>query len=515
MTSEDMEIGKSVRYEGYGSAEFATPVIRAEGPTIVNSDERGNTVATMQVESVPTASSIDAGITVLFRDFFNNMNKRTLCTLEVKCSNGVFSAMEQTFRNPSVDVPNQKATIEFRCFRSFFDTDRAAAYWRLPIWNFNGDLRPSMSMRNVEHPLRLSQDNPISAFEFLGEIAFVEMVPGYKELLGHQENGDRNSRVTAVMVGSAKTQPTTWEGLESWFPFDFLNLLGFASGSRVGVPWIEFLDAEGRIVKRIHTHLGTNKYETGRAFIHEPINRGGLGRLLTCAGMSPEFDKTYLRVAMNHLLLGVRYSQALEDKISHLSRGLDALAGEFGLGTQYLLERADDSVKSQVKDVLRSASSQIADMAREQDARGFVDMASSLRRIAERAISTPANVDRDFGLTVMSLLERFGLNDAAVVDTYYQSNPRADGKKWHQVLSHYRGLSQHGGAFRVRTKEHSPLEIYKLSNHLADIIARIILKQLGYDGEYQRATLTWRDSNGLDWVTPSTPAAQLGYGSDD
>jgi hypothetical protein len=515
MPSQDIEIKNTLRYEGYGSAEFGMPAIRVEGPTVVNTDERGNTVSTMQVERVPSAASMDAGITLLFRDFFNNMNKRTPCSLQVKCSDGVFSATEQTFRDPSVDVPNQKATIEFRCFRSVFDTGRAAAHWRLPIWNFNGDLRPAMSMRNVEHPLRLSQDNPISAFEFLGEIAFVEMVPGYKELLEHQENGDRNPRVTAAMVGSAKTQSTTWEGLESWFPFDFLNLLGFASGSRVGAPWIEFLDVEGRIVKRIHTHLGTNRYETGRAFIHEPINRGGLGRLLTCAGMSPEFDKTYIRVAMNHLLLGVRYSQALEDKISHLSRGLDALAGEFGLGTQYLLDRADDSVKSQVKDVLGSASSQIADMAREQDARGFVDMASSLRRIAERTISTPANVDRDFGLTVVSLLERLGLDDAAVVDAYHKSNPRADGRKWHQVLSHYRGLSQHGGAFRVRTKEHSPLEIYKLSNHLADIIARIILKQLGYDGEYQRATLTWRDSSELDWVRPSTPAVQLGYGSDD
>ena len=43
----------------------------------------------------------------------------------------------------------------------------------------------------------------------------------------------------------------------------------------------------------------------------------------------------------------------------------------------------------------------------------------------------------------------------------------------------------------------------------------MILKRLGYDGEYQRATVTWRDSSGINWVTPSTPAAQLGYGSDD
>jgi hypothetical protein len=514
--AEGMGLENKLRYEGYGSAEFGTPAIRVSGPTVVNTDERGNTVAEMQVEKVPTASSIDEGITHLFRDFFNNMNKRTPCTLRVECPDGVFSATEQTLRDASIDLPNQKASIEFRCFRGQFEVPGAAtAFWRLPIWNFHGDLGPALRLPKTVHPLRLSEENPASPFEFLAELGFVELVPGHKELLAQQKNGDRNPRVTAAMVGATAGHLTTWEALESWFPFEFLNLLGFASGSRVGAPWIEFLDAQGHITKRVHVHLGTNRYETGAAFVHDIINRGGLGRLLTCAGKSAEFEKTYLTVAMNHLLLGVRDSQTLQDKISHLSRALDALAGEFGLGTQYLLERIDDDIKSRVKDALRSASSQIEELAREQDATGRNDVASSLRRIADRTLSTPANVDRDFGLAVISLLERFGLNDAAVVEAYYQANPRTDGRKWHQVLSHYRGLSQHGGAFRFREKDHSPLEVYRLSNHLADIIARIILKRLNYDGEYQRATTTWRDSSPLDWVKPTTPATQLGYGNDD
>jgi len=515
MTSQATEDKSTMRYEGHGSAEFGTPVMRVEGPTVVNTDERGVTTATMQVEKVPNASSMEAGINLLFHDFFKNMNKRTPCSLQVVCSDGIFSATEQTFREPSVDVPNQKATIEFRCFRSFFDTGKTAAYWRLPLWNFHGDLRPPMANRGIEHPLRLSQDNPLSTFEFLDEIGFVEMVPGYKDLLQQQENGDRNPRVTAMIVGSAAMQVTTWEGLDPWFPFDFLNLLGFASGARVGAPWIEFLDSSGRIVKRIHVHLGTDRYESARGFLYDVINRGGLGRLLTCAGKSKEFDKTYFRVAMNHLLLGIRYSQALEDRISHLSRALDALAEEFGLATQYLLDGADDSVRAKVKETLRLASMNVAVVAREEDARGATEVASALRRIAERTVSTPANVDRDFGLAVIALLQRFGLNDAAVVDTHYNSNPRSDGRKWHQALSHYRGLSQHGGAFRVRQKEHSAIEVYKLSNHLADIIARILLKQLNYDGEYQCSTTSWRNSQTLDWVTPSTTANALGYGSEE
>jgi hypothetical protein len=234
--------------------------------------------------------------------------------------------------------------------------------------------------------------------------------------------------------------------------------------------------------------------------------------LLTCAGRSSEFRKTPLRVAMNHLLLGIRDSQALEDKISHFTRALEALAEEYGLGTQYLLEAADDALRLRVKDALKSASAEISSIAREQEAAGRMDLAASLSKVAERTLSNPANKDRDFGLTVLSLLDRFGLHDAAVVEVYYKSNPRPDGSKWHQVLSHYRGLSQHGGAFRFTEGEHSAVEVFRVAQHLADIVARIILRQLSYDGEYQRATARWQDAKTMDWVTPTTPPIELGYG---
>jgi len=513
---EEIKLDTNPRYEGYGSAEFGNPTIRVNGPAVVSTDARGKTTAEMKIENVPSASSPDEGFASLFRDVFGITNTRTECIVRVDCAEGAFFAAEQASRSANIDFPGRKASIKFDCFRSeFVNPSVSSIYWRLPIWNFHGDLRPAMSMPEAMHPIRLSDDTPASSFEFLGELGFIKFVPDYKELLEKQKNGDRNPRVTAVMVGAAAGHPTTWESLDSWFPFDFLNLLGFASGSRVGAPWIEFLDAEGHVAKRVHVHMGTNRFETGDAFIHDIINRGGVGRLLTCAGKSAEFKKVYLTIAMNHLLLGVRDSQTVQDKISHLSRALDALAGEFGLGTQYLLESASDSVRSRVKDVLRTAATQIAEMAGEQDAIGRKDVASSLRRIVERTKSTPANVDRDFGLTVISLLERFGFHDATVVNTYYQSNPRSDGRQWHQVLSNYRGLSQHGGAFRFREKEHSPVEVYRLSIHLADIIARIILKQLNYDGEYQRATGRWRDSHELDWVMPDTPAIELGYGRAD
>lgn len=516
LSADKIGINATLTYEGSGFAEFGNPSIQVNGPTVVKTDQQGNTTAEMRVENVPSSPSLDEGLNRLLHDAFKNMTKRTACALSVVCPNGVFTANQQTFAFPSIDFGKRKASIEFRCNRSQFENpDVATVYWQLPIWNFHGELRPAMAMPKFMHVLRLSDETPLATFEFLGEMGFIEFAPGYKELIEQQKEGDRQPKLTATMVGATAGQATSWDALDSWFPFEYLAVLGIASGSRVGAPWIEFFDAQGNLAKRIHVHLGTNRYETGHSFINDIIHRGGLGRLLTCAGKSPEFNKTYMRIAMNHLLLGLRHSQSLQDRISHLSRALDALAGEFGLRTQYLLEHADDAAKGPVKEVLRLASLQIEGLAREQDDLGRTDVASSLRRIAERTISTPANVDRDFGLSVLALLERFDLNDASVVDAYYRVNPRADGRCWHQLLSQYRGLSQHGGEFRFREREHSPIEVYRLSNHLADIIARIILKQLGYDGEYQRATATWRDSHSLDWVTPSTLAEELGYGREE
>ncbi len=509
-----MEFKTELRYEGPGSAEFGEPTIRVVGPTVVTTDELGTTVARMEVTEVPTSDSLVDGISGLSRDLFESLNTGSgSCKLLVDCANGQFSASEHVSRNHNINLKKPSASIAFRCHRAQFDAAEVAAkYFRLPIWNFHGELRPAQWPPKVAHPLRLSNDNPAWPFELFGEIGFVEYIPGYKELIEAQKDGDRNPRVTAMMVGATGGHAATWNDLRAWFPFDFLNLLGFASGTRVGAPWIEFLDAEGRLARRTHVQLGTSLYQSGEGFLNDVIHRGGLGYLLTCAAKSPEFQKSYLRVAMNHLLLGIRDSQALEDKISHFAGALEALAEEYGLGTQYLLEAADDALRLRVKDALKSASAEISSIAREQEAAGRMDLGASLRKVADRTLSNPANKDRDFGLTVLSLLDRFGLHDSAVVDAYYTTNRRPDGRKWHQVLSSYRGLSQHGAAFQFSTGEHSAVEVFRLTSHLADIAARIILKQLGYDGEYQHATAKWPDSKTTDWVMPTTPPIELGYG---
>jgi hypothetical protein len=157
--------------------------------------------------------------------------------------------------------------------------------------------------------------------------------------------------------------------------------------------------------------------------------------------------------------------------------------------------------------------SQIREVAKKRGETDDVIAAAVLDRIAERTFTTPTGVDRDFGVAVVDLLQRFELHDAAVASAYLAENPRA-GRSWSQLLSQYRGISHHGGAFEFESGEHDALEIFRFANHLGDIVIRILLKQLGYDGEYQRRNSKWSDAKRIDWVNANTPPYEIGFGKD-
>jgi hypothetical protein len=115
MITEGIGINTTLKYEGRGFAEFGKPTIRVNGPTVVSTDQRGNTTAEMHVENVPTSSSLDEGLNRLFDDAFKNKTKRTACALIVDCPTGVFTANQQTF---ACGLHDGRRTITFRDCRT-------------------------------------------------------------------------------------------------------------------------------------------------------------------------------------------------------------------------------------------------------------------------------------------------------------------------------------------------------------------------------------------------------------
>lgn len=139
--------------------------------------------------------------------------------------------------------------------------------------------------------------------------------------------------------------------------------------------------------------------------------------------------------------------------------------------------------------------------------------ANAALNTVEGRVTNAANTERKFGLALADLLERFGMPDAGIVDGYYKAEPRADGREhWVDVVSHYRTDAIHHGYLDLEAGGHDWRDVWSIINHLHDVMARVLLKALCYDGGYQPTVVPGPSVPfDLDWVKPDTPAGRLGY----
>jgi hypothetical protein len=91
--------------------------------------------------------------------------------------------------------------------------------------------------------------------------------------------------------------------------------------------------------------------------------------------------------------------------------------------------------------------------------------------------------------------------------------PRAGKKRtWSQTLNIYRNDVVHDAYLRFSKGKYDPHEILTIINHLHDVLARLILDFLRYDGGYLPKIS--RHTSGplpVDWVKPDTRPSELGY----
>lgn len=534
-------------FNGRGRAEFLDPVGAVEGPTHIRFDEFGESSIEMTIEHIESEQPLRMGLMELFSGYKPVRTegaisiglgvKNNTCTRFVVSSpEGEFTVTEglrygYSLHSDSVDKP---ARMTFHPLRSRYDVKGAgpAKYWVMPLSNFLSrfvihyppfDNHPLRIFPTPAVPAGLSEEdslvahhnanlkNRLIAFEFNDSVGFIEPLPDYDIRKENLMEGRERSSVTAVMVGEVSSKSIEFVDLNEWFPFDFLRLLGFTTGTRVGAPWIEFRDAQGGLVRRFHGRWGQSPFSRGRRIIEEGIH-SGQGYLLSLYQSSPERGNSFLSVVLKHIVQGGTYGQSLEDDTVYLCRALDGLCDHYGFKTQYLLQELDEERQEAVRVSLQKAAHEIRSTARAAARDGLPDQSRVLEKIAERVRSNAANKDVDFGLAVASLLNHFNLPDADIIDAHYGANPRPDGiQTWSGVLSHYRGTTMHRGFYDISGQRHDFNDILIINDHLHDILVRIIFKIIGYEGTYQPPVIKMTSDARADWVTPDLSAERLGY----
>jgi hypothetical protein len=522
-------------YEGLGVATFEKPTGTIEGKTRITVDETGILNIVMEFEKLNTEAVIHGTLGFIkFHKFLQadlsegnivgigTDNINPCSSLTVQTETGTFTAGGKIFYSRGLGLSSK---LNFMVSEGVYEekTTENPKYWVLPLTNFISSFHLLYYPSLTQHPLRLfstptvpemadekqrqmalfaaNRANTLIGFYFGESVGYIQPLLDYNEKEEKLKSGQSKKCITALMISEVTSKLD-----EVWFPFDYTNLISFIRGTNVGAAWIEFRDDTGKLVSRKHIPQFETNYRKEYAIIDEAIHTG-LGQLISLASNSPEFGQSYFRVLIAHLVRLQPYSRHIEDQMDLLCRTFDTLCEKFGYSVQNLGKQLSEDYQTKIDNILAHARNEVQKLSKNAN----FDIKPVLQQI-ESKISNAKNTERAFGLAVIDLLKKYELPDIKIMDKYYALHPNVQGQSWVQTLTKYRGAAIHTGYFAHEKYDIDNVLI--LEDHLHDILVRIALKVLDYQGTYQpRVIHHLVDEKTIYWIDEDTPATKLGYKS--
>jgi hypothetical protein len=409
---------------------------------------------------------------------------------------------------------------QFSFLRGVFTSTSSdlAKYWVIPLTNYIAEF--SESGRSLEaHPLRFyvpsSSRSQLHAsvigFSFASLPGFVQPLPDYKVRVKNLKDAVLPQVITAVMIGEipAALQTANPHELRSFIPVEYLDLLSLTCGVDVGAPWLEVRDDAGNLLYRFHDDLRAAPFtHQSHRPIRDDINTG-TGLLLTEAPTSPYWREPQLNTILGYLIRSAATTR-IEDRFLDLSRAVEGLARLNRLVPKPLLEQLTSTWKAEVKNAITLFTGTIRKLSQRAVKDGEQDQHLLLRQIESRSTNL-AGKSNSLGEMLIGLCNHYGVLDVNIVETEFASHPRPGALTWTGLLSRYRNTAAHGSYFELHASADEVEYVFRVSNHLFDMLIRIVLKMMNYTGTYNPpSSIIWSD-NKLDWVTLATPARVFNY----
>lgn len=393
-----------------------------------------------------------------------------------------------------------------------------ATYWVVPLSNFVAGFLQKPSPGVQANPLLVSTGGySLIEFDSNGGKAFIERVPEYDSRVKELREGRATNRVTSVMVGPVRDKAhDSFEELDEWVPFYLLGVLGLATGSEVGSPWVELRDATGELVRRFYMRPAAPKYIAGHTAVSDALGLERLGPLLSAASLpeaAAELNKSYLRVTIKLMIRAKLGSATVEDGLAYATRAVDGLCQEFGLqkrpGAKEVLS---ETQARELNDLLAETASGIREMAKGLGTAGETSRAEVLEEIA-RKIPNVVFLSVGFNKAAIALLEKFNLPDERIISPFIKRHPRfKKHKNFAGLVAGYRGRVMHVNYLGITKGDLAKAyNAIILTNHLHDLLLRIVFKIIGYSGTYNPTVSDFSDDQPVDWVDNKTTPRQLGY----
>ena len=447
--------------------------------------------------------------------------------LRVETPGGTFISPKVHFNGITFGV--DPSEIRFTTLRGIYMTENRVdpTYWNVPLINLLSEFRASQP--SFAHPLRMnspevaddqfesdlarlwrqSEASRLCLFEFESKPAFVERLLAYEEAKTRLKSKTSQYEATCMMVGSVPdSAKKDLDGVLEWFPAQAITAMSLASGTSVGMGFIELRDTTTRLHSRVHASFRREPYAEESTVIGE-MEHGGLGAVVE-AFIKAKRDAL---TRANRLAVDIRTSKAElatpDRAFATIVRTLDGIATGLELNRRNLLLEVPAHTRNTIKSVLIDAREKLYAIASQvSDDGGTAPEIATVRRIASKLENADAT-ENSFGLTLPRLLKHYGLNDEQAIAECYAVRPRSDSLSWPEVLNKYRGQVIHEGCIDYQ-QGISVSDVFSITKHLIDVATRICLTEVGYCGTYNPDNLTFMQDCRLDYFQNARDAKLFG-----
>lgn len=543
-------------YQGWGRAEFSSPRALIEGSASAEIGPTGRITVTLRVErSTPEAHHGANEARIISGYSKSEWVKASEIRFERLASNPCVRLTVRTSRGTLTGKPTRYScgwsrerltdgfvmSLTFSLPRAAFHSHSRArsAYWVMPLSNFvpyfaypapELDWHPLRMRRKRRLPRGLTRAQRIGAAQLADQFmrtillrgahlqGFIDPLPDFAEREEALKSASAARLITSVMVGGVPSVPQTLEVADESRLLDLSAVLGLASGNHVGSPWIEVRSKKGVLLRRLHVSSWFPGFAPGRPTIDHLD--GGAGPLLEGAMASGVLGEPFMRATLFKLVRSQARAYSVEDRCVDVFTAVDGLCIRFDLKkSPKIRELVSSETRRELAAIATETQQRLEKLLEAVQKTGDSRECEAVAEIARQAKQLQSLGPIPYGRSVSALLRRFELADETVMAQHYAQAlaasqhhwPTGLPRDWFGALSRLRAKAVHDGHFDSSRVSPAGDSYFALTTHVTDILVRITLKILAYNGTYDPLTLPYRQMMTVDWVTPQTPASHLGY----
>lgn len=189
---------------------------------------------------------------------------------------------------------------------------------------------------------------------------------------------------------------------------------------------------------------------------------------------------------------------SLDDRLSQLYRAFEGLAK----AVQFDWPRA---LSEALADALGTTARAIRAVCQASQLTDDDEAGRALTIIADK-VAGAGTLTTGFDRALLAMLAAHGLHAAAALAAHH-GHPNT----WPKAIAKYHQLITHTGYIDFQGGDYDPDAVARTARHLHDLLLRLLLRLVDYDGHYPPRVEEMSDARPVDWVAPTTPVRRLGY----